>query len=56
MSTSSGRGRVDEAGDRLVANPESNGRFHSDWLSMMYPRLKLARNLLADDGVHLRFH
>ena len=32
---------------------ESNGRFHSDWLSMMYPRLKLARNLLADDGVIL---
>ena len=40
----------DERG-RLVANTESNGRFHSDWLSMMYPRLKLARNLLADDGV-----
>ena len=40
----------DETG-RLVANTESNGRFHSDWLSMMYPRLKLARNLLADDGV-----
>ena len=39
----------DERG-RLVANTESNGRFHSDWLSMMYPRLKLARNLLADDG------
>lgn len=35
----------------LVANTESNGRFHSDWLSMMYPRLKLAKNLLADDGV-----
>jgi adenine-specific DNA-methyltransferase len=41
----------DENGNRLVANPESNGRFHSDWLSMMYPRLKLARNLLRDDGV-----
>lgn len=41
----------DESGGRLVANPESNGRFHSDWLSMMYPRLKLARNLLSDDGV-----
>ena len=41
----------DEAGNRLTANPESNGRFHSDWLSMMYPRLKLARNLLRDDGV-----
>ena len=41
----------DEAGNRLVANTEANGRFHSDWLSMMYPRLKLARNLLRDDGV-----
>jgi adenine-specific DNA-methyltransferase len=41
----------DEAGNRLVANTETNGRFHSDWLSMMYPRLKLARNLLRDDGV-----
>ena len=41
----------DEAGNKLVANTESNGRFHSDWLSMMYPRLKLARNLLSDDGV-----
>jgi adenine-specific DNA-methyltransferase len=38
-------------GDRLVANTEANGRFHSDWLSMMYPRLKLAKNLLTDDGV-----
>ncbi|MGN7157457.1 site-specific DNA-methyltransferase [Dietzia cercidiphylli] len=37
-------------GARLVANPEANGRFHSDWLSMMYPRLRLARNLLSDDG------
>jgi len=41
----------DEQGNRLVANTESNGRFHSDWLNMMYPRLKLARNLLRDDGV-----
>lgn len=41
----------DEAGNRLVTNTESNGRFHSDWLSMMYPRLRLARNLLRDDGV-----
>lgn len=40
----------DGAGNPLVANRESNGRFHSDWLSMMYPRLKLARNLLSDDG------
>lgn len=43
-------GQVSSDGTRLVANTESNGRFHSDWLSMMYPRLKLARNLLADDG------
>lgn len=41
----------DEAGNHLIANKESNGRFHSDWLSMMYPRLKLARNLLREDGV-----
>ena len=41
----------DEEGNRLIANTESNGRFHSDWLSMIYPRLKLARNLLRDDGV-----
>lgn len=41
----------DEDGNRLVANSESNGRFHSDWLSMIYPRLKLPRNLLRDDGV-----
>ena len=43
--------QFDEEGNRLIANTESNGRFHSDWLSMMYSRLKLARNLLADDGV-----
>ena len=41
----------DEAGNRLIVNTEANGRFHSDWLSMMYPRLRLARNLLRDDGV-----
>lgn len=41
----------DEAGMRLNANTESNGRFHSDWLSMLFSRLKLARNLLRDDGV-----
>lgn len=40
-------------GGRLVANTEANGRFHSDWLSMIYPRLKLARNLLRDDGAIL---
>ena len=44
-------GQVDEEGNRMVTNNQSNGRFHSDWLSMMYPRLKLARNLLTDDGV-----
>lgn len=44
-------GQINSAGDRLVANTESNGRFHSDWLSMIYPRLKLARNLLADNGI-----
>lgn len=44
-------GQRDEEGGRLVANPDSNGRFHSDWLSMIYPRLKLSRNLLRDDGV-----
>ena len=44
-------GQMDEEGNRLVANNQSNGKFHSNWLSMMYPRLKLARNLLTDDGV-----
>lgn len=41
----------DDAGNRMIANNETDGRFHSDWLSMMYPRLKLARNLLREDGV-----
>jgi len=44
-------GQKDEYGQRLVVNPETSGRYHSDWLSMMYPRLKLARNLLTEDGV-----
>jgi adenine-specific DNA-methyltransferase len=44
-------GQVDSEGNRLSTNSETNGRYHSDWLSMMYPRLKLARNLLKDDGV-----
>lgn len=44
-------GQEDEDGNRLVANPESNGRFHTDWLNMMYPRLKVAKDLLSDDGV-----
>lgn len=41
----------DEEGNRLVANTEANGRFHSDWLTMIYPRIKLARNLLSDNGI-----
>jgi adenine-specific DNA-methyltransferase len=45
--------QADSEGGRLVSNTEANGRFHSDWLSMIYPRLKLARNLLRDDGVIL---
>ncbi|GGO61505.1 hypothetical protein GCM10010910_09470 [Microbacterium nanhaiense] len=44
-------GQTSDAGERLVANLDSNGRFHSDWLSMMYSRLKLARPLLTDDGI-----
>ena len=44
-------GQKDEEDNRLVANTSANGRFHSDWLSMMYSRLKLAKNLLSDDGV-----
>jgi len=44
-------GQVDSEGNRLSTNSDTNGRYHSDWLSMMYPRLKLARNLLKDDGV-----
>ena len=43
--------QTDESGLRLVANTDANGRFHSDWLSMIYPRLRLARNLLRDDRV-----
>ena len=43
-------GDFDEDGGRLVANPDSNGRFHSDWCSMIYPRLVLARDLLSADG------
>ena len=44
-------GQVDGDGNKLSTNSDTNGRYHSDWLSMMYPRLKLARNLLQDDGV-----
>ena len=43
----------DDRGNRMIANTESNGRIHSDWMSMIFPRLKLARNLLRDDGVLL---
>ena len=43
--------QIDEYNNRLKSNVESNGKFHSDWLSMIYPRIKLARNLLTDDGV-----
>lgn len=44
-------GQYDEEGNRMVTNTESNGRFHTDWLNMIYPRLKLAKDLLADDGL-----
>ncbi len=44
-------GQYDEEGNRLVQNTESNGRFHTDWLNMIYPRLKVAKDLLSDDGV-----
>ena len=44
-------GQFDSDGNRLVLNTESNGRFHTDWLNMMYPRLKVAKDLLSDDGV-----
>ena len=44
-------GQYDEQGNRLVQNTESNGRFHTDWLNMIYPRLKVAKDLLTDDGI-----
>ena len=44
-------GQYDDQGNRLVENKETNGRFHTDWLNMIYPRLKVARDLLTDDGV-----
>lgn len=46
----SSSGQIDENGNRLVQNTESNGRFHSDWLNMIYPRLRVARDLLTNDG------
>lgn len=44
-------GQYDEVGNRLIKNMDSNGRFHTDWLNMLYPRIKIARNLLKDSGV-----
>ena len=44
-------GQFDSLGNKLVSNTESNGRFHTDWLNMIYPRLKLAKDLLSEDGV-----
>ena len=44
-------GQYDDQGNRLVTNTEANGRFHTDWLNMIYPRLKVARDLLTEDGV-----
>ena len=44
-------GQFDNEGNRLVQNTESNGRYHTDWLNMIYPRLKVAKDLLSDDGV-----
>lgn len=46
-------GQFDDEGNRLVPNTESNGRFHTDWLNMIYPRLKLAKQLLSDEGILL---
>lgn len=47
----SASGQLDEEGNRLVQNTENNGRFHTDWLNMLYPRLRIAKDLLTDDGV-----
>jgi adenine-specific DNA-methyltransferase len=44
-------GEIDEAGERLIVNQKSNGKYHSNWLSMMYPRLRVAKDLLSEDGV-----
>ena len=46
-------GQLDDAGNKLVSNTESNGRFHTDWLNMIYPRIKLAKDLLTEDGILL---
>ena len=50
-SYSCNSGQTDKEGNRLVLNAESNGRFHTDWLNMIYPRLKIARDLLSQDGI-----
>ena len=47
----SNSGQMDDLGNRLVENVESNGRFHTDWLNMIYPRLKIAKDLLTEDGI-----
>ena len=55
----SNSGQVDDYGNRLFQNPESNGRYHTDWLNMIYPRLRLAKNLLTEDGaifIHIDEH
>ena len=44
-------GQYDEQGNQLVQNTDSNGRFHTDWLNMIYPRLRVAKDLLSEDGV-----
>lgn len=44
-------GQLDDEGNRIVANTESNGRFHTDWLNMIYPRLKIAKDILDNDGI-----
>lgn len=52
-------GQTDEEGNRLVQNTESNGRFHTDWLNMIYPRLKIAKDLIREDGaifIHIDEH
>ena len=49
-------GQVDGMGNKLSSNTEASGRFHTDWLNMMYPRLKVARNLLREDGVFFVQH
>ena len=51
VSYAGASGQTDSLGNRLVQNAESNGRFHTDWLNMLYPRLKVAKDLIAEDGV-----